>query len=179
MSCPSSPSGPITAVFLVGSSGSVELSFFSSTIERAASLRAQRHRVGQQLRRVGLGDASTYGCSNSPALELHPQDAAHGVVDPRHRVIWRWASSCAPKSTESACWSSPEFSAGVQRLGCRVRSVRRVRRAHSRRSWGSPAGTARISATAAQSASTKPSKPHSSLEDVGHRSPGRRSPARR
>ena len=40
IACPSSPSGPMTAVFMPFFSGSVELSFLSSTIERPAASRA-------------------------------------------------------------------------------------------------------------------------------------------
>ena len=53
IACPSSPSGPMTAVFLPFVSGSVELSFLSSTIERPAASRAAFDRVGPQLRRLG------------------------------------------------------------------------------------------------------------------------------
>jgi hypothetical protein len=50
MSCLSSPSGPMIAVVLAGSSGSTAPSFLSSTIERPAARRAAARFSGRTLK---------------------------------------------------------------------------------------------------------------------------------
>ncbi len=71
MSCWLSASGPITAVFFDGSSGSRPFEFFSSTIERLAALRAAARSASVTKLASSFAFAtSTYGCSKSPARNL-------------------------------------------------------------------------------------------------------------
>src|SRR4029450_12739398 len=159
MAWPSSPSGPITAVFLLGSSGSVELSFFNSTIERAASLRASATASGRSCAAPAL-ETSTYGCSNSPARNFTRRMRRTASLS-RGIEIWCWASSWAPKSRISVLVlseSSPAVSAWDAASGPSA-----AKPCPQSPESGFTGGQARISATAAQSASTKPSKSHSPL----------------
>ena len=69
MSLAASPSGPISAVFLVVEIGSTWPWFLSSTTERPAALRAAARFSGLSIL-PGAAATSTYGFSNSPARNL-------------------------------------------------------------------------------------------------------------
>ena len=64
------------------SSGSTLPSFWSSTIARPAASRASATASGVAVSRVGRGRVDI-GVLEQAGIELHAQDAAHGVVDLR------------------------------------------------------------------------------------------------
>ena len=66
MSCPLSPSGPITAVALPAVSGSTAPSFLSSTVDRPAARRAWARLRGSSCL-PSAAATFTYGLRNSPA----------------------------------------------------------------------------------------------------------------
>ena len=87
MSCLSSPSGPITTVDLESSSGSVRRAVVLEQDHRLAGRLARLGAVvgGHEARRIdGLGLVDV-GVVEEPGAELHAQDAAHRVVEARHR----------------------------------------------------------------------------------------------
>ena len=86
MSCWFLASGPITAVFLAGSSGRIPPSFWSSTIERLAALRAAATASGRSICASACGGLERcVRVLEQAGAELDAQDPAHGVVDPLHR----------------------------------------------------------------------------------------------
>ena len=120
MSCLSSPSGPISAVDLVGSSGSVGPSFFSSTCERCAPVRAAARFCGSSCLLSALRDVRVR-MLEQPRAELHAQDAAHRVVDAAHRHLT--ASHELRPEVAEVRRDHLGVGAGVQRLARRVGAV--------------------------------------------------------
>ena len=122
MSCLLSPSGPMIAVFFVGSSGSTPPSFFSSTIERPAALRAAARFSGSSCLLWAASDVHVR-VLEQPGAELDPQQAPNGVVYPTHGDVAA-GHELAPEVAEVRGHHF-QVRPGVQRLAGSVPAVLR------------------------------------------------------
>ena len=85
-------------------------------------LSGECHRIGPHLRRRRVGHVDVW-VLEQPGAELHPQDAPHGIVEPRHRDLVVGQQLGAEVADQRAGHLGVQ--PGVQCLGCRVRPVRR------------------------------------------------------
>src|ERR671922_469231 len=159
MSCWFFASGPTTAVFLEGSSGSTPPSFFSSTIERLAAVRAAATASGFSISALAsAGSNGAYGFSNSPARNLMRRILRTASLI-RLIEMRPSPSSCSPKSRKNVLvisMSTPLLSARAAAPGPSSATPW----PHSGTSSGLTGGQERSSPTAVQSLSTKTSKSH-------------------